>query len=52
MPREEWEDELDEEPDEDWPFDEEGEWIEAELLDGWKNIDEIDDFKYVEEDAP
>ena len=46
-----WEDEggsLPEEIDEDWPFDENGDWIETELLDDWDNIDEIDDYKYVE----
>lgn len=44
--KEKWED-IEEIP-EDWPFDENGDWIEAEILDDWDDIDEIDDYKYVE----
>lgn len=49
---EQWEDEGgsffdDEEPEDEWVDGED--WIEAELENGWNDIDDIDDYKYMEE---
>jgi len=43
--KEEWEDE--EFPD-DYPFDEDGEFLLDDLLEEWDDIDDIDDYQYVE----
>lgn len=34
---------------EDWPYDEDGDWIEEDLIEGWDEIDDVDDYRHVDE---
>jgi hypothetical protein len=42
-------DELNDLNEYEWPYDEDEEWNEAELINGWDNIEEIGDYRYVDE---
>lgn len=46
MMSEEYEDELE---NEDWPYDEDGDWDDTILPDDWDEIDDVDDYRYVDE---